>query len=483
MLRGQVCISYREFALSLFRCALWLIWAVACLSAFSTQAADSLLVLSPDTQVLDRHFQILRDPSRAMTLADVQAHSEDFSPSTGRSSLHLGYTSDAIWLKLEVRSDESVRAHRVLNFEYAYLDDLTLYQVSPMGVSVMRSGYEVPVAERAMHHRRPAFPLVILPDHDMTFYIRVVTHGSMTLDAWLSPVQSLYQFSYDMLLILAIYYGMLLALGLYNLFMFVVLQEKAFLFYACFALSFGVAVFSTNGLAPLYLWPEWGSGISRIIPSGFIMATLWAVVFARHFLNLSDYVPWLDRLLKWLIGIWWGMLALSLWVPVQDALKMMSLMGVSTAILMFSMGGIGIYKKVPAAGYFMVAWLCLFIGTTLVSIRNLGWIPSNFFTVFSMQMGSAVEMLLLSFGLASRFNALKRQKSLAQEKLVNMLKLQEAILERRVSERGGIGRSSLSIRTAGRRGLSDGCDESSWSSIKVCSVEGTKTERFGHCAD
>lgn len=407
----------------------------SCLLAFSAQAAGSWVALDSNTQVLDSRFQILRDPSRSMTLADVQAHPEDFHPSMGRSSLHLGYTPDAVWLKLVIYSTEKTPVQRILNFEYAYLDDLTLYQVSDTGISVMHSGYEIPVAERAMHHRRPAFPLVLPPQRDVTFYIRVVTNGSMTLDAWLSPVQSFHQFSYDILLLLAIYYGMLLALGLYNLFMFLVLREKAFLFYACFALSFGVAAFSTNGLAPLYFWPEWGNGVSRVIPSGFIMATLWAVVFARYFLNLSDYVPRLDQLLKRLIWIWWAMLALSLLVSVQSALKIMSLMGVSTAILMFVMGVVGIYKKVPASGYFMLAWLCLFIGTTLVSIRNLGWIPSNFFTVFSMQMGSAIEMLLLSFGLASRFNALKRQKLLAQEKLVNMLKLQEAILERRVSER------------------------------------------------
>ena len=52
-----------------------------------------------------------------------------------------------------------------------------------------------------------------------------------------------------------------------------------------------------------------------------------------------------------------------------------------------------------------------------------------------MQLGSAAEMLLLSFALAARFNDLKRQKEKAQQTLLDTLLEQERVLECRVSER------------------------------------------------
>jgi diguanylate cyclase (GGDEF)-like protein len=62
-------------------------------------------------------------------------------------------------------------------------------------------------------------------------------------------------------------------------------------------------------------------------------------------------------------------------------------------------------------------------------------LPANFVTLHGIQIGSAIEMLLLSFALAARFNKLKRQKEQAQADTVAMLKKQEAILEAKVATR------------------------------------------------
>ncbi|WP_136485717.1 GGDEF domain-containing protein [Vibrio sp. H11] len=52
-----------------------------------------------------------------------------------------------------------------------------------------------------------------------------------------------------------------------------------------------------------------------------------------------------------------------------------------------------------------------------------------------MQIGSVVEMLLLSFALAAKFNDMKRQKERAQAELLKTLTEQEKVLETRVVER------------------------------------------------
>jgi hypothetical protein len=70
----------------------------------------------------------------------------------------------------------------------------------------------------------------------------------------------------------------------------------------------------------------------------------------------------------------------------------------------------------------------LLCGAALLALRNFALIPSNFFTLHAMQIGSMLEMILLSFALAARFNAHKRLRE-------QSLQQQERQLEQRVAER------------------------------------------------
>src|SRR5690606_11272209 len=85
-------------------------------------------------------------------------------------------------------------------------------------------------------------------------------------------------------------------------------------------------------------------------------------------------------------------------------------------------------KGAPGAALFLLAWLTLLLGASLLALRNFALIPSNAFTMHAMQIGSALEMILLSLALAARFNELKRQKEL-------VLQSHERQLAHRVAER------------------------------------------------
>ncbi|WP_417519181.1 7TM diverse intracellular signaling domain-containing protein [Marinobacter sp.] len=300
---------------------------------------------------------------------------------------------------MESRSNQ--RLDRMLEFTYAYLDDIRLYRVNTNGtVERMRSGRAPAPADRVVAHRKPVFPLSFEPGERATLYLRVATHASMTLNGRLAPTFEFYEDSDQEYVWLALYFGVLVALGAYN-----------FLLYSLFVFSFGVAASSMNGLGPLLLWPglvgEWGN---RILPTGYTLAAILAVMFARSFLNMRSIAPRWDQALSVIAICWWCATVLTLLVSVQDALRIMSAMGVLTTAFLITSGVAGVRYLIPAARIYLLAWLLLLVGAALLSVRNLGWIPSNFFTVYGLQVDSAIEMILLSFGLATRFNELKRQK-------------------------------------------------------------------------
>ncbi|MBU2954782.1 7TM diverse intracellular signaling domain-containing protein [Marinobacter sp. F3R08] len=387
-------------------------------------------------QPLDSFVSLLQDPGGELTFEQVRRETNAFE-ATEPGDLHQGYTPDVFWMRIEVASRSSRRLDRILEFTYAYLDDIRLYRVNPDGTfERMRSGRTLAPADRVVSHRKPVFPLSFEPGERVTLYLRISTHASMTLNARLAPTFTFYEDSDQEYVWLALYFGMLVALGAYNFLLFLGTRQRSFLLYSLFVFSFGIAASSMNGLGPLLLWPgmvgEWGN---RILPTGYTLAATLAVMFARSFLNMRRIAPRWDRALLVLAICWWSGTLVTLLVPVQDALKIMSAMGVLTTVFLITSGIAGIRYRIPAARIYLLAWLMLLVGAALLSVRNLGWIPSNFFTVYGLQVGSAIEMVLLSFGLAARFNELKRQKERAQRKLVLSLQRQERELEQRVIQR------------------------------------------------
>lgn len=416
------------------RC-LAVVWLV--LVAMSAWSEERPLVLDEGlAQSLDGYVALLRDPGGELSFDQVRAGTGLFRLAAA-GDLHQGYTPDVYWMRVDVESRSSQRLDRMLEFTYAYLDDIRLYRVNADGtVEQMRSGRTLTPADRVVAHRKPVFPLSFDAGERATLYLRVTTHASMTLNARLAPTIEFYEDSDQAYVWLALYFGMLVALGTYNFLLFLGTRHRTFLLYSLFVFSFGIAASSMNGLGPLLLWPglvgEWGN---RILPTGYTLAATLAVMFARSFLDMRRIAPRWDRVLSVMVICWWGATLITLVVPVQGALKIMSAMGVMTTVFLIASGVAGVRHRIPAARIYLLAWLLLLVGTALLSVRNLGWIPSNFLTVYSLQIGSAIEMLLLSFGLAARFNELKRQKELAQRQLVLALQRQERELEHRVALR------------------------------------------------
>lgn len=400
-----------------------------CLS-LSSQLTEANTRLGDNTAPQDLYglVDFLTDPQGTLTLDDVRAVDAPFSASLTRRDLSFGYVQGVIWLRLPLQSEASETRIWRLELNYASLDEVRLYDVGADGVRASRSGDTVPYAERSIGHRYPVFEIVLQPGEQRTLYLRVDSRGSMTLSGELMSLRDFEQHSQNGYLVHAIYFGVLIALGLYNLLLFLALRERPFLNYVLFMFAFALSVLSLNGLGAQYLWSQAAPWSNRMLPVSLTSAALLSVVFARSFLDTRQWLPrWDKGLLALCIAIAAAVLATIL-LPVQRALQLMSLTGLIATLTLLLTSFVCVGYRVPGARLFALAWLMLLTGAVLLALRNFALIPSNFLTLYAMQIGSGLEMILLSFALAARFNELKRQREAA-------LQLNEQILAKRVTER------------------------------------------------
>lgn len=404
-----------------------------------TAQADPVLLQGAGCCDPRQDIRVLSDPGGALSFSQVRNLQADFQMPL-REDLSYGYRSGAIWLYLQVKSTE--RARWWWLFTYPSLDHLTLYIENSHGIRQFDSGDMVALSSRALVHRQAVFPLDLAADDVTTLWLRVESQGSMTLQNQLINNDEFISLTADAYLAPALYFGALLALAGYNLLLFLVLREKVFLWYVLFVLWFGVGSASLNGIGAIYLWPGALELSNRLLPLGFTVAALMAVLFTRAFLDTARFSPAWDKLLRPLSTLMLVAVGFAAWMPVQQALIVMSLIGI-VAVLALTLCAIqSVLNRAPGARLFALAWAMLLLGTIVMSLRNLGLLPSNFFTINAMQLGSALEMLLVSFGLAARFNQLKLQHSQAQQQaldaqqqLVQQLREHENQLAQKVAER------------------------------------------------
>ncbi|MGP9589816.1 7TM diverse intracellular signaling domain-containing protein [Halomonas sp. AOP42-B2-16] len=399
--------------------------------------ANTLLSASPSqaSYSLAPYNEFWHADEQSVTLNDLLAQSRTFTPTHQAQDLNFGYTRGDVWLRTQVRNDSSEPQRWMVEFEYPFLDYVTLYTLRQQLSSVQRSGSAVPVEQRALAHRQAVFPLELAAFETVTLYTHVAASGSKMLSYNLLTPEVFYTQNDRHNFWLATYFGMLLAMGLYNLLLFFGLKERIFLHYSLFVAGFGLAILAFNGIGTLMFWSFLGENTSRLVALGFTFASTMATLFAQSFLNTETYCPRWHQVLNTFRSYCWLAVIASLLLPIPAALHLMDVTGFMAALLLLICGSYCSFRRIPSARLFVFAWSIFLLGAGVFTLRNLGILPANFITLHGIQIGSALEMLLLSFALASRFNKLKRQKERAQAAMLAALKKQEAMLELKVAAR------------------------------------------------
>lgn len=402
--------------------------AVALLLTCSQAWAALVLDASIDTLPLNGIVDYLEDPQSQLSLGDVQRIDAPFRASSERGNISFGYVPGTLWLRLAVRSNTDSLQHWRIELDYASLDQVQLYDVGAHDLRQAQSGDQIPYPQRSIAHRAPVFEFSLAPGEQRTLYLHVQTSGSMTLSGQLMSLRAFEQHSQRGYLGHALYLGIVFALGFYNLLLFCALRERPFIYYVLFLASVALGIVSLNGLGAQYAWTSGAPWTNRILPVSLILTAIFAISFTRSFLETRKWLPSWDRLLYTLCILAVITFFAALLLPVKLSLQIMSAVGVSVTFMLLVTAFVGVVYRVPGARLFALAWMLFLSGAGVMSLRNFAALPSNFFTLYAMQIGSALEMILLSLALAVRFNTLKQQREA-------LLEENERTLERRVTER------------------------------------------------
>src|SRR5690606_34917621 len=106
------------------------------------------------------------------------------------------------------------------------------------------------------------------------------------------------------------------------------------------------------------------------------------------------------------------------------SLQTLAFLGAIYAILI---SFVVIKKHYRPARFFFIAFLAFFICILLFVLRNFGFLPYNLFTTYILEIGSVIQVTLLSFALADQINIYRKEKEASQEHALIVMKENERI--------------------------------------------------------
>lgn len=423
----------------------WLLLCSCLLSVFSPAASAYQLESAPAIN-LSKLLSVYQHHGGLLSLPEAQqAYARnDFTPaSESATASNFGLTDAQIWLRLEFDTPPQLPPRWMLEVGHASLDSVDLY-LARDGEAFLHqhSGDLLAFDDKPIRHRNHVFELQLQPDSHYTLYLSVASEGTLAAPVTLWQPDALWQqdqLSYSML---SVYYGLLLALLVYNLFLYLSLRDPLYLIYVAFISCLAIGQAGLSGLVGQFMWPH-NAWLTNLAPTAAVSAAgFFGAMFVQRFLADTPRRLHLQWLMPLISGAYAATFVCVIFWSYHLAAIAVNLVSLLFAASAFFLGAVSLYFREPGARFFVLAWVSFLSGVTVISLHNLGILPSNVLTSNALAIGSGLEMLLLSLALGDRINDIQYARDHAQaqalqirQQMLENVRDSERLLEARVAER------------------------------------------------
>jgi two-component system, sensor histidine kinase LadS len=411
-------LRLRQWTLVLFISALSIMGVG---KAFAADACVSLEKLTSSNSALDKAIRYYEDPSAAHTVKEILGEPVITWKSLKETTPSFGFSNSAFWLHFDLCPSGNHLESLVLEVAYPLLDHIQVFGVTGKSVVYqMSSGDSIPFTKRPSQHRNFVFFLPKTHQDVLSVFIRIQTTSAVQVPLRVLTQSDFFWQNQRTLLMQGIYFGIILAMILYNTFLFFSLREYPYLLYVLFTTCYLCFQGVLQGLFQQFFFDSVWLQNHTLLIFGYT-SILFANLFAISFLKLRTNNPLLCHILHGIGAVSALAAAFSSVLPYEIMVKMMLILAIPSSLLIMSAGFRLWWSGHLPARIFAIAWTTLLVSFVLASFNKFGILPRTIWTEDIMQIGGVLEVILLSIALGERVNEEKRQRILVEQRLASSL--------------------------------------------------------------
>lgn len=236
-------------------------------------------------------------------------------------------------------------------------------------------------------------------------------------------------------LLLGVYFGVMLALLLGAVAVWLWLRDALYAWYGIYLANLALLQFSLQGLALQYLWPAfpwWAARADGVLAGTTVFAALW---FAARFLEINSLAPRVGRLLQ--VAMLLGVMAVggSLVGAFDWPARLDAWPGMVYSPVAFLGAAFAWRAHFQPARFALLAWGGLMAFVLLAGCHENGWLPHNLVTAHALPIGAGFEAMVLALALVDRSYLLQEDRLQLRKHSNHYLSALNMQLEKLVAER------------------------------------------------
>lgn len=354
---------------------------------------------------------------------------------------NMGLIRYPIWLKVGI-TNKSNTHFLTLEIAQPLLDEIIYYYPDNGNYSVNISGELYPFRSRMVEDHNYVYELSIPTDSTVYYYFRLRTSEKLELPVFLGSKDQIFNGNLSKNILFGIFFGIVIVMFFYNLFIYFTVKDATYLFYVVYILIVGLTQGSIEGYTFQFLWPNNIFLATRSFYLCTALVNITGLEFVRRFLHTRISIPRLDRLCWIIYGVYTIAIILAISGNYYYSYQILQGFAGLVSIYMLVISVVMARKGYRPAKFFIIAWIPLILGIIIYVMKDVGVLSYSTFTNYSITVGSALEVILLSFALADKINILQAETRRSQEQALlaskeneRIIREQNVILEAKVNER------------------------------------------------
>lgn len=403
-----------------------LLWLVSQGVHASTTVTTVDLQAGRDALNLAPNVVFIRDSSQHLTLEDARQSDAPWQPMEG-DIVSFGFDRTPLWLQASLRNPATVNNHFLLEISYPVLDRIEAHVVRADGsVATTLMGDTLPFAMRPLEYRTFLLPIDLAAGETITLYLRVETEGSLQVPLQIWQRDYFLEHQLHSTLAQGWYFGIMSVMALYNLFIFFHLRDRNYLLYTAFVTFTGIFAACITGFAFQYLWPQWPALNQKAMPLAILLVGLSGIAFTNGLLHLRERHPRFYRMMMATAVLYLVLLPLTFLLSYQFVTQLASISAGVAGLVGICLGFYAAWQGDRTARLYTLSWGGLLVSIIVLVLDKTGVISSRLLADNALQVGSVIEVVLLSFALASRISEERAAKEDAQRQaLINEQRIHE----------------------------------------------------------
>ena len=372
---------------------------------------------------LASHSKYLRDPLHQIEFEHmISAQYNNYFKENNKDSFTFGLGRDSYWIESDISNiliKDITSQSQIIYLDYSGIHKINIYiPTISDGVrdySLLKGGIYYPGIQDEIGHFFPTFKLPQNLDTSRPLYTNIKSDYSKNFSMGIQGETKFWREQQFNLFLLALSYGIMIAMILYNLVLFLALKDKTYIYYVgymFFMLIYQVGVIGSLKVLNFNL----GEALEKQIIASTFISISFALLFAVSFLNIPKFVPKAIIPIKVFIAI--NILGVLL-VLTGNIFYANHLAYLPGAVLPFFIMIVAIkayLRGKSEAKYYIIATVMLFSSIFIFVLRRFGLVEHNFITSYAISLSASLESIFLSFALAERISYLKKRDEVGRKK-------------------------------------------------------------------